>query len=369
MQDRHFVIDTVLHAFNLDTSNFAHPRYAEPISQLIYAVNNAANPPGYTVPPEAFLRDWDMEDTMNMTFRESATDVGVYHSVPIFAYKDGLSGFDKGVSAMKRWPNRLVGMYAAVDPLAEGAVKDLEQKIDEVESVTGRPPLGLKLYPTSWRGDAVDSWRMDDPKIAFPLYEAAAARGVRTVAVHKAIPLGPTPAGDSFHPGDVESAAATYPDINFEIVHGGAAFAEETGWLLGRFPNIWVNLETLTTILVGRPRQFALCVLGLLHAGGEPVIDRLIWSSGSMQFHPRLCREAFDQFEFPEDLLGNFGLFGPIPQITEEHKRKIYGENFARLHGLDINAMKAAIANDEFSSKSDTLPAPYSTTSIAGKVQ
>ena len=32
-------------------------------------------------------------------------------------------------------------------------------------------PLGLKLYPTSWDGNKAVSWRMDDPKLVYPLYE------------------------------------------------------------------------------------------------------------------------------------------------------------------------------------------------------
>ena len=45
-----------------------------------------------------------------------------------------------------------------------------------------------------------------------------------------------------------------FPDLTFEIVHGGMAFNEETAWLLGRFPNVWVNLETLNIVLVKRAR-------------------------------------------------------------------------------------------------------------------
>ena len=32
---------------------------------------------------------------------------------------------------------------------------------------------------------------MDDPKLIYPLYEKAAELGLRHVAVHKAVPIGP----------------------------------------------------------------------------------------------------------------------------------------------------------------------------------
>jgi uncharacterized protein len=291
----------------------------------------------------------------------------VYHPVPIFAYKDGQSAFPKGIEAIKRWPDRFIGMYVSLDPLREGdAIAELNRQVDEVEAA-GQKPLGLKLYPTSWRGEVIDSWRMDDPKIAYPLFEAAAARGIKTMAVHKAIPLGPAPTAPAFHPGDVEAAADAYPELNFEIVHGGSAFIEETAWLLGRFPNIYVNLETLTIILASRPRMFAHAVLGLCHVGGSAVLDRLFWSSGAMQFHPRLCLEAFEAFEFPEDLLSEYGLFDRIRQLTEDDKANILGGNFARMNALDVDAMKRAIDGDEFAADRGEAT-PYSTTTIADRV-
>ena len=35
MQNGKFVIDTVIHAFNLSEENFAYPRYASAINELI----------------------------------------------------------------------------------------------------------------------------------------------------------------------------------------------------------------------------------------------------------------------------------------------------------------------------------------------
>lgn len=362
-----FVIDSVIHAFNLTEENFAYPRYAAAINELILGVTSIV-PPGYELPAEAVIRDWPIDDAAGMVFRESATDVAVYHPVPIFAYKDGQSAFPKGIDAIKRWPDRFIGMYASIDPLREegNAIAVLNGQLDEIEAAGSRP-LGLKLYPTSWRGDSIDSWRMDDPKIAFPLYEAAADRGVTTIAVHKAIPLGPAPTAPAFHPGDVEGAADAYPELNFEIVHGGSAFTEETAWLLGRFPNVYVNLETLTIVLASRPRMFAQCVLGLCHIGGAAVLERLFWSSGAMQFHPRLCLEAFDAFEFPADLLDSYGLFGEIPQISDEDKANILGQNYARVQGLEVDAMKERIEGDDFSLDGGAAP-PYSTTTVADQV-
>jgi predicted TIM-barrel fold metal-dependent hydrolase len=333
---------------------------------MIYGVVSVA-PDGYALTEDAVKRDWDIEDTANMLFRESRTDVAIFHPTPIFAYKDGLSAFYKGVEGVKRWPNRFVGAWSSVDPLQGKAAFDLLEEQTATLKDAGLTPYGLKLYPTSWRGEVVDSWRMDDPKVAFPLFERAAELGITTIGVHKAIPLGPAPTGASFHPGDVEGAAEHFPELNFEIVHGGSAFCEETAWLLGRYPNIYVNMESLNIILANQPRTFAQIVLGLMHVGGDPVLDRLFWATGTMQYHPRPCLELFEDFEFPEDLLGNYGLFGKLSQITAEGRAKILGLNAANYRGWDVEELKRRIADDEFSADGGEA-APYSTTTVADSV-
>jgi hypothetical protein len=52
--------------------------------------------------------------------------------------------------------------------------------------------------------------------------------------------------------------------------------------------------------------------------------------------------------------------------LTDDHKRKILGENHARLHGFDIDTLKAGIVDDEFTY--DPANAPFSTTSVHDQV-
>jgi uncharacterized protein len=354
-----FVIDTVLHAFNLDESNYARPHAAQIVDGIVGVA--ALVPEEYRIPPDQMKRDWDMADTMAMTFSESTTDVGVYHPTPIFAFKDGLNAWEKAIDALDRWPTRLIASYASVDPLSSDAVEQLDRQIDAFK------PLGLKLYPTSWRGENAEGWRMDDPNVAFPLYEAAGERGITTVAIHKSMPLGPVPTGEYFAPGDLEGAAAAFPDINFEIVHGGVAFSEETAWLLGRFSNIWINLEFLPMLLPLRPELFARAVLSMMNIAGEAALDRIIYSSGAMQYPPRLQLEAFDKFQFPDEMRHEYNLFGAVPgPMTDEQKAKILGLNYAALHNLDIAQLKERIKGDEFEAdQAGELPRPWSKTSLA----
>jgi predicted TIM-barrel fold metal-dependent hydrolase len=362
MQDDVFVIDGVAHAFDMSAENFADERLARPVNDSVAGLLATA-PEGYRLDPEATKRDWSVEDTANILFRESGTDVAVFHTTPIYFFKDGWSGWHKSVEAVRRWPNRFIGAYCAVDPLGPDPLGVLERQVEELT------PLGVKLYPISYQDGGIAPWRMDDPKIAFPIYERAAELGIKHIAVHKAVPLGPTPGGAAFHPGDVEGAAVAFPELSFEIVHGGMAWVEETAWLLGRFENIWINLETLNIILTARPGVFAEMLAGLLSIGGESAIQRLFWSSGAMNCHARPGLEAFLEFQFTDQLLERSGFFAPVPQLTREHKRMLLGGNLARLYGLDIGVLAERIQQDEFSRPPGAeLPPAYSTTPLAGAV-
>jgi predicted TIM-barrel fold metal-dependent hydrolase len=358
------VIDAVTHAYNFDPSNYRVPNDARLVAELSFFM--ARNPPDrrYALPGEVYLSDWSSEDVANLVFRESDTDFAVMHPLPISAFHDGLVSIEKAAEAIERWPNRFLGAYAAVDPLlGDQAIRELERQASVLK------PLGLKLYPNSWATGSIELWRMDDPKVVYPLYDKALELGIRHIAVHKAVPIGSVPVGDSYNPSDIEAAAAAYPDISFEIVHGGMAFLDETAWLLSRFDNIYVNMEIQNIILERRPRAFAEILLGLARIGGKRVFRKLFWGSGTTLYHPRPALEAFRTFQFPEDLLENAGLFAALPQLSDADKRGILGGNYARLHGIDLEPAQAAIVGDEFWTEPGTpLPEPYSTISHAATV-
>ncbi len=59
----------------------------------------------------------------------------------------------------------------------------------------------------------------------------------------------------------------------------------------------------------------------------------------------------------PQDLTDGYG----YPQLTPEIKQKILGGNLARLHGIDVEATKQRISNDEFAKRrANGLAEPWS---------
>jgi hypothetical protein len=213
---------------------------------------------------------------------------------------------------------------------------------------------GVKVYPSYWDEDGHTGFQMDDPELAFPLWQKAVDIGLDVIAVHKAVPFGSVPM-DSYRVGDVDEAADSFPELNFEIVHGGMAFAEETGWQLGRHPNVYTNLEITAMEAALSPESFVETMEDLLWVGGKNAVDKIIWGSGAPQFHPRLLLESLWNFEFPE-----MNSMGGTYTITEDDKRKMIGENLLEAHGFEQAEIEAAIGEDEYTDR--TLAEPYSLT-------
>jgi predicted TIM-barrel fold metal-dependent hydrolase len=228
-------------------------------------------------------------------------------------------------------------------------------------------PVGVKLYPNTFVADQVKGWRMDDPEIAFPVFERARKLGLKVVAIHKAVPMGPVPM-DVYKVDDIDRAAIAFPELNFEIVHGGAAFVEETAWQLARFKNVWVNLEITSAMLIHAPGQFHDAMFNLVKIAQEHVTRRIMWGTGCMAIHPRPALERFvREFRFNDATVEQ----GGVRQITAEDKRRILFDNYAEMVGLDLASRLPAIRNDEFAKRrgAGAPAAPYSTTASAGRAE
>lgn len=347
------VFDAVIHPYNLAEDNFATP-HARWITSMLSRGNAGTSPEGYRLSIEDYERDWGIDEVATMCFVECSTDLAAYHVTPIRAFHDGICSVEKGLEAQERWPDRFV-FYVGVDPMeGAAAIEDLERQVELFDR-----PVGLKLYPNSWTASEIRGWLMDDPEVAFPLFQRAQELGIGTVAIHKALPLGPVELLH-YRVDDIDRAAMAFPDLNFEIVHGGMAFLEETAWQLARFENVWVNLESTATMARRRPKAFEHAMAALIR--GKKSIEQIMWGTGAMVAHPRPHLEDFARdFRFSDELVDG----GVVEQITEEDKRAILAGNYARMHGIDLEERLARIKGDEFDQQRGDEPAPpYSTTRV-----
>ena len=303
----------------------------------------------------SYQSKWGPEVMPNLLFGESYTDLGVNHALAVTAFEDGMAGHLEMAKELEdRHPDRIWN-YAGVSPLrkdhpvqvAEDPIADLERQAEQIEA------RGLKLYPFHWDRDDVSPMSMDDAEIAYPLYEKALDLGIDVVSIHKSLPLGATSLGNQ-NPEDVANAAENFPEIDFEIVHGGLTFAEEIGAMMATQPNIYVNLETVTALAYSAPGRFTEIISELLKHTGSAGIERLLWGTGGAPAHPRLCLEAFWDLEFPE-MEGYFETF----TLTETDKKAILGENFAQMHGFEVEDLTEDIGDDRFAQQ-DSLMEPFS---------
>ena len=181
-------------------------------------------------------------------------------------------------------------------------------------------------------------WRMDDPQDRVP--GVREGPGARRQPDRRAQGRAARPAADRAHPdlGHGRRAAANFPDINFVIYHVGLPFIDETCWQLIRYPNLYASLAATVNFVVRAPRhvrrdprQAAVLVrrgqdrLRLRGADLAPAVGaaRRSWTSRSR-------RTSCDGYGYP--------------QLTDQAKRKILGENLLRLHGMDVEATRAGAA-------------------------
>jgi predicted TIM-barrel fold metal-dependent hydrolase len=324
------VFDGVAHVFNFEKKNALGPP-GEMFNNHLYAFHATLTPEGQTVlPPEEFLRQWTVDEIDERVYGQSDPDMLCAMPLPLTdLFTDGLSPWEECAELASRNPDRTV-FWGSVNPLEGRRALDLmERQVGEFGA------KAFKFYNVRYDYGRPFPWRMDDPQVAFPVFEKAQELGVNLIGVHKGVPLGPQPI-EATQTWDMDGAAANFPDINFVIFHVGLPFIDEVCWQLIRYPNLYASIAATINFLDRAPRQFAEVLGKLLFWCGE---DKIIYGSEAPIFHPQWALDAFWNFQLPQDLVEGYG----YPQLTDQAKRKILGENLLRLHGMDVEATRARL--------------------------
>jgi hypothetical protein len=324
------VFDGVAHVFNFEKKNALGPA-GEMFINHLYAFHATLTPEGQPVmPADEFLRQWTVDDIDEMVYRQSSTDMLCAMPLPLTdLFRDGLSPWEECAELASRRPDRTM-FWGSVNPLEGRRALDLmERQVGEFGA------KAFKFYNVRYDYGRPFPWRMDDPQVAFPVFEKAQELGVNLIGVHKGVPLGPQPI-EATQTWDMDGAAANFPDINFVIFHVGLPFIDEVCWQLIRHPNLYASIAATINFVVRAPRQFAETLGKLLFWCGE---DKIIYGSEAPIWQPQWALEAFWDFQLPQDLVEGYG----YPQLTEQAKRKILGENLLRLHGMDVEETRAKL--------------------------
>jgi predicted TIM-barrel fold metal-dependent hydrolase len=284
---------------------------------------------GHPVPIADMGRVMFIEDV----FLGSETDIAFLNSFGMRAAFDGVDLFPPREAAFIRSmaPSR-IRVLGAVDP-PDGA-SAVESLIYQRETIKID---GLKLYPP---GPDARGWVLDDEKNTYPLFEVLHQHGVRNVCVHKGLP------GifleQYCHTDDLARAAAAFPDLNFIAFHSAFPWeAELAGHAkAAKVKNIYAELGTLARMMRSDPARYAVLIGNLLDGFGA---DHILWGTDTPVIGPPHWQiEAFQTFTIPEQLGAQHG----YPQLTPGVKNQIFGENAARIFGIDIAAAHEAIKGD-----------------------
>ncbi|HET9232625.1 MAG TPA: amidohydrolase family protein, partial [Candidatus Eisenbacteria bacterium] len=205
----------------------------------------------------------------------------------------------------------------------------------------------------------------------YPVYEKMVKSGIRNICIHKGLLPGKAETkmpGVTAYAGvdDVGKAAKDWPQLNFIIYH--AAYnvlmpqeeqqkaLEERGYVewasdLAAIPetfkveNVYAEIGSSFGISAIMQPRFCAGMMGALVKGMG--VDKIFWGTDSVWYgSPQWQIEAFRRMEIPENLQKKFG-FTSLGDADGPVKRKILGENAARLYGIDVAKTVAALDADK----------------------
>ncbi len=282
------------------------------------------------------VKDLTKARYLDVVLRQSETNLALLNCLALKDFYGGKHMLtpEEAVEVRSMLPERVV-VLGSVDP-AEGkaAVEDLERQVRDFKIT------GIKLYPGDYSNRG---WYADDEKLVYPLWEKCRQLGVRYIAIHKGLPFSIFNA-KYCHPEDVDQPLDDFPDLNFVLYHSAYPYLDELSMmafrLTGRRSNLYVDIGGLLAIMMRAPYELGHTMGKLLKYLGP---DHIIWGTDSpITGSPQPYIDFFRNYQIPAELCEKYG----YPQITDEDKRKIFGENLARLLGINIEEKMKKIAGD-----------------------
>lgn len=333
MRDGMFIFDNVIHMYDNKPDNL-NPSGRSTARNLI-GLGEVFSNKKYPANDNFMDVELSVEEAGRILFEESDTDIAMAQTVPLFGWwKDGFSPARRQWALKEAYPDRVL-FCGGVDPLyqgIDGCISEMTRQVEEWGAVS------FKFYQAH---DNSLSWRIDDRQIAYPIWEKALELGINNVQFHKGVPFG-TERMEHMHPTDLQQAARDFPELNFIIHHLGDPYIDESISIASRNSNVWLALSAWINIYPIMPRE-ALKRLGkaLMYVGP----DRLLYGSEAFVWpNVQGYIELFTDLEMPENLQDDYG----FPPITREDKRKILGENYAGLLGIDVGqTLKAIHGSDD----------------------
>ena len=321
-----FVVDGHLHFWDASPANQKNT-YGEGFIGCFYDYHKNLSPSDYVWPRDKFEK-YDEATMMRDVFENGYVDVGIFQPTYLTDfYRNGFNRTEQDAVLKEKYPDRFI-LNGSFDP------RDGEKGLKYLEELHRKYQIqGVKLYTAEWRGES-KGWKLDSPE-AKRYLQKCQDLGIKNIHVHKGPTIWPLNK-DAFDVADVDDAATSFPELNFIVEHCGLPRLEDFCWIAVQEKNVYGGLAVVMPFIHSRPRYFAEVLAELLFWVGE---DKLLFASDYAIWTPKWIIDKFMAFEMPEDLKKETGV-----DLTPVAKRKILGENAARLYGLDIEAHTRKLA-------------------------
>ncbi len=326
-----FVIDSHVHWWDASKENISHEG-GEQFIRCFYDYHTGFTPEERQWNLEEF-RKQDADRLYRDLFGDGHADLAIFQPTYLHEfYAEGFNTIDRTAELKNQHPQRFV-LNGRFDPReGEAGLRELERQKEEYDI------RGVKLYTAEWRGDS-KGWRLDSDE-AFEYLEKCVELGIKNVHPHKGPTIRPLNR-DAFDVSDVDDAATSFPELNFIVEHVGLPRLDDFCWIAAQEPNVYGGLAVAAPFAESRPRKFGEIMGELLYWLGE---DRILFGSDYAIWEPEWLIEAVMEAEMTPEQREEYGV-----ELDLETKKKIMGENAARLYDIDIERQKEILRDDPIS--------------------
>jgi predicted TIM-barrel fold metal-dependent hydrolase len=327
MRDDIFIFDNVVHMYDNRADNVIDPT-------AMHYMNRSFSSSGEAVDPTLYEGRYTQVDrALHLLFEDAEVDMAMAQTVPLFSYwREGFAPAERQHDLAAAAPDQVM-FCGGVDPVFQGlrgAMAELERQATEWNATS------FKFYQGHHAGL---TWRADDRRLAYPLYEKMQELGITVAQFHKGLPLGLEYVED-LRPNDVQQAAVDFPEMTFVLHHFGTPFIDETINIASRFRNVWISLSAIINMYPVAPWTVYECLgKAMMNVGSS----RILWGSEAFAY-PRVqpVVKAFAELQMPVELQERYG----YPDPSADAKRKMLGLNMARLMGVDVEAKVRSLYPD-----------------------
>jgi predicted TIM-barrel fold metal-dependent hydrolase len=130
----------------------------------------------------------------------------------------------------------------------------------------------------------------------------------------------------------LDDIARDFPELKIVAFHMGYPYCDDLNMIAMAHKNVYVCLSLVVTWALSSPRKFGKILGEAMRWVGS---DKIIWGSDDPEMHMQMgCAVVgLRDFQMSKDLQEQYG----YPEITDEDRRKIFGENLGRLLGIDTS--------------------------------